>query len=106
MSLPCCLCIQLLNQLIELYEIWYERFKVLFSVHLFVILMTNSNECTLVSLYYTYRAPTCFSLYWPSSGSRSYYTNIKLFCYNVVSICPGLITVKIVIESSIKTVKK
>ena len=35
-----------------------------------------------------------------------YYKNIKLLCYNIVSICPGLITVKIVIESSIKTVKK
>jgi hypothetical protein len=35
-----------------------------------------------------------------------YYKNIRLLCYNVVSICPGLITVKIVIESSSKTVKK
>jgi hypothetical protein len=34
-----------------------------------------------------------------------YYKHIKLLRYNVVSICPGLITVKIVIESSIKTVK-
>jgi hypothetical protein len=35
-----------------------------------------------------------------------YYKNTKLLRYNVVSICPGLMTVKIVIESSIKTVKK
>ena len=35
-----------------------------------------------------------------------YYKNIRLFCYNVVSICPGLITVKTVVEPSSKTVKK
>jgi hypothetical protein len=35
-----------------------------------------------------------------------YYKNIKLLCYNAVSICPGLISVKIVIESTSKTVKK
>jgi hypothetical protein len=34
-----------------------------------------------------------------------YYKNIKLLRYNVVCICPGLITVTIVIESSIRTVK-
>ena len=35
-----------------------------------------------------------------------YYKNIKLLLYNIVCICPGLITVTIVIESSIRTVKK
>ena len=35
-----------------------------------------------------------------------YYKNIRLFYYEVVSICPGLITVKNVIESSSKTAKK
>ena len=34
------------------------------------------------------------------------YKNIKLLCYNVISICPGLLTIKIVIESSSKSVKK
>jgi hypothetical protein len=37
-------------------------FKVFFSVHLFVMLMTNSNECTPVILYHFYKAPTCFNL--------------------------------------------
>jgi hypothetical protein len=66
--------------------------QVLFTVHLFSISMTNSNECTPVLLYYFYRAPICFSLQWPSSGSRSYYKNIKLICYSVVPTCLGLIT--------------
>jgi hypothetical protein len=35
-----------------------------------------------------------------------YHKNIKMLRYNIVSICSGLITVKIVIESSIETVKK
>jgi hypothetical protein len=37
-------------------------FKVVFPVHLFVILTTNSNECTPMFIYYFYKAPTCFSL--------------------------------------------
>jgi hypothetical protein len=36
--------------------------KVLFSVHLFVILMINSKECTPIFLYCFQNTPTCFSL--------------------------------------------
>jgi hypothetical protein len=35
-----------------------------------------------------------------------YYKNIKLLCYNIISICPGLLTIKIVTESSSKSVEK
>jgi hypothetical protein len=38
------------------------NYKVLFSMHLFVILMTNSNERTPVFFFYICKAPTCFSL--------------------------------------------
>jgi hypothetical protein len=48
------------------------------------LVLVNCMGSTSVFLYYAFRAPTCFSLYWPSSESRLYITKTS-DCYVTMS---------------------